>query len=232
VGPVRVVNEEDWQLDLARPARLRQVGWAVSGEEVVGNHEACAVAIPENRCEPDQRFDPIDYFRLKVRGARGNATLVGRGEARLLASGTEQDEVKDLKDVVFEVIRRDVDGEEDFVVRLSIQADLSLPDPRARLLAVDFSDRMAEALFTIGMPLNAERAVKLGPIHANARFDGTSIELSGYLESYRKGGRFETFLVSHSGGPFQTAPEDGRPFAIAPGDLVVAGNGAWRVEKR
>jgi hypothetical protein len=226
---VVVVDDEQGGVELARPARLTALGWALSGEVTIGNHAGCTVAVPETRYDEDQVFSPRCYFKLKVRGRRNKAWLMDADEAALRQGDERPSEVKDLEGVRLEILRRDEDGEEDFSVFLALEESLQLPDPRARLLAVDYADRIVEALFTRGLPLNADRVVQLGPILATARFDGQALVLANYLDSYRSEvGRYQPFFVQHGQGRFTTVPEDGRELRLEPGDLLIAGNAVFR----
>ncbi len=225
---VMVVDDEQGGVELARPARLVALGWAVSGEVTIGNHSGCSVAVPETRYDEDQEFSPRSYFKLKVRGRRNKAWLTDATEAVMHQGEARPTEVKDLDGVRLEILRRDEDGEEDFSVFLHL-GDMELPDPRARLLAVDYADRIVEALFTMGLPLGADRIVQLGPILATARFDGRELTLANYLDSYKSEvGRYQPFFVKHGAGRFTTVPEDGRELKLQAGDVLIAGNAVFR----
>ena len=227
---VSIVDDERVQFELARPARLVHIGWSLSGEVVVGNYVGCAVVVPENRYDEDQEFAPRDYFRLKVRGKRGKCQRLDQDEARLHTSKDEADKTTDLEGLRLEVIRRDEDGDEDFSVMLSLDTSMHLPDPRAQLLRVDQEDAVVRGLFATGLPLGAEHPVRLGPIHATARFEAGKVMLSDYLSSYRIGDRYEPFFVQRAGERFVTVPEDGRPIALNAGDHLIAGASVFAVE--
>jgi hypothetical protein len=221
---VVVVDESDWQLELSRPARLSVMGWMVSGEVTVGNFRGADIVVPENRCEPGQRFEATRYFQFTVRGKRGSVRRLSEREARLEQGGTTLEETRSPDSAVIEVIRRDAAGDEDFVVTL-VLTEANLPDPRARFLRVDLRDRMVRALFTIGLPLKASRVVQLGPIRVTAAFDGRRLRLTDYLGTYAKGdgGFHPFFLRSGPEGDFRTAPEDGSAIELQAGDQLLAG---------
>ncbi|MCB9765920.1 MAG: hypothetical protein H6739_39465 [Alphaproteobacteria bacterium] len=227
---IAVVHEQRWQLELARPARLLQLGWAISGEATVGNYNECAVIIPESRAEPHQLFHATEYFRLKVRNNRGKAQLLDPDEARMRVEGEDKRNTLDIDKVEFEIIRRDADGDEDFSIVLRLDPSVTLPDPRAQLLAIDHSDRMSQALFTIGFPLKAKRKVRLGPIRCEGTYQGGELTLTNYIRSYRQAdGSFLPFFVRQGDdGPFQTVPEDGRPVVLLPGDYVLIEKSLFR----
>ncbi len=222
--PVVYVDEAAWQMELARPARLVQLGWMVSGTVTVSNHQGATVAVPEARSEADQVFVKRDYFSLKIRGRRGQVRLLMPSDARLLVGGDEVAESSAPDEATLEVLRRDIDGEEDFAVVMSIRTLRGLPDPRARLLALDLEDPLAAALFVKGLPRSVARTLQLAAIRAVLTWTGQALTVDDYLGTYRKAdGSFEPFFVSRGGAGFQTAPEDGEAFALAPGDRLLAG---------
>ena len=226
---VVVVDEADWQQELSRPARLVLVGWMASGDVLVGNHRGADVIIPENRAEPEQTFAAADYFSVFVRGRRARATHLGAADARLEVDGAEVEETKDAA-ALLEVIRRDPDGEPDFEVPLRLRAERMLPDPRARLLAVDSDDPMVAALFALGLPLRTARTLTLGQLTMTATFDGEVLVVTDYLDSYRdpEGGGFRSFFIKHGDAAFRTAPEDGSPVRLAAGDHLLVGAAIYR----
>jgi len=221
--PVLSVDEATWKFEISRPAQLVVAGWMVSGEVTVGNHRTCAVVIPEVRAFKEQAFMTLEYFRLFVRGKRGKVELLQAGEASVRVAGASVESTDDLDQAALAVVRRDANLEPDFDVLLSIRPDPSLPDPRARLLALDTSDRLVAALFTTGCPLRSARSVQLGPITASVVYDGQRLHVSEYLESYRQPTGFRPFFLREAGRPWRTVPEDGTPFSLAPGDSLMAG---------
>lgn len=221
---VAVVEESQCQFELSRPARLSLVGWTAYGDITVGNHHDAAAVIPENRSEPDQTFFPQDYFSLFVRGRRVKAKRVALGEARLISGDRAVDETAEAEGLTMEVVRRDPDGEPDFFVTLTLQQDRRLPDPRSRLLAVAQDDPMVEALFTLGLPLRTPRTITLSGLTLTAEFDGERLTVTDYLDSYKQtDGSWKPFFIRHGEGRFQTAPEDGSPIVLSPGDLLLSG---------
>ena len=225
------VEEAQWQFELSRPGQLVQVGWMVSGDVVVGNHRGCGVVIPEVRAFPEQAFMTLDYFRLNVRGKRGRIELLQEGEARVTANGIEVNSCDNLDTARMQIVRRDQNLEPDFDVALDLQSDPALPDPRARLLRIDLTDRLTAALFTTGLPLKAGRRVRLGPIEVTATFDGQRLVLSDYLASYRQpGGGFRPCFYRDGAKPYRTLPEDGSPVSLAAGDTLIAGSCAYRFQ--
>jgi len=230
ITAVVAVDESEWQLELARPARLTLVGWMVSGTMIIGNHADAAITIPENRSKPAQRFNRTDYVELFVRGRRTRLRSLSAREARLLVDDAQVESTKEAGAVI-EIIRRDSAGEEDFEVVLELQRVRDLPDPRAQLLALDDSDRMAQALFTFGLPLGSARHITLGGISLSAAFDGEHLQISDYLASYRKAGSFAPFFVGGGGQAYRTAPEDGRSFTIEVGTHLIAGTAIYRFDR-
>ncbi len=228
---VVAVDEAGWQLALSRPGRLQQLGWMVSGRVVVGNHRAAQVVIPENRTFAKQSFEARDYFRLAVRGKRGQAELVDGDDARLLLDGGAVAESGALDQLQLEVVRRDEHGEEDFAVASTLRREPWLPDPRAQLLALDLDDRLVAALFTRGFPLRAATPVRLGPIDCIATYDAGRLVVSDYLDAYAyPDGSFQPFFHRSGDGRFRTAPEDGSGFALRHGDMLIAGISVYRFE--
>ena len=230
---VAIVDDEQVQFELARPARLVHIGWALSGDALVGNYLGCAVVVPENRFDEDQEFPPRDYVKLKVRGKRGKAELVNSDEARMEKDGEAIVSVKGLDGVSWQIIRRDEDGDEDFSVSMALDTEFSVPDPRGRLLRVDTGDAVVLGLFATGLPLGASHPVHLGPIHCTARFEAGKVMLSDYLDSYRiRDGKYQPFFIRRGGEKFVTAPEDGRPVALNFGDHIISGTCVYRVDER
>jgi hypothetical protein len=227
-SPVLAVEEARWQVELARPARLVQVGWMVSGEATVGNHVGCQVVVPEVRAFKEQAFMTLDYFRLSVRGRRGHIELLQEGEAGLSVGGQDVARTEELAGASLRIVRRDQNLEPDFDVILHLQQDGSLPDPRAQLLTIDPSDRLVSALFTLGFPLRAERRARLGRLGATFRWDGSRLRVSDYLGAYRSSGSFLPVFFRSSDRGWQTLPEDGAPVDLAPGDGLIVGTAVYR----
>ena len=228
---VASVDEETWQLELARPARLVLVGWMISGEVTVGNHHGAGVVLPEVRAVPDQRFTPVDYVQLNVRGKRGSATVLRGEDARIEVAGAEVPTTDALDGATLAIVRRDQLGDPDFDIALRVVVDPTLPDPRARLLRVDTEDRLVAALFTLGFGRRADRRVRIGPVEATFNYDGATLRIDGYLATYRgRNGKFQPFFVKEGGERWRTFPEDGARVELSPGDALLAGNAVWRFE--
>lgn len=224
------VDEDQWQQELARPARLVLRGFVVSGEVLVGNHRGAQVILPENRSAPQQLFAPRDYFRLHVRGRKASVELLEPDEAGLISAEGEVTRTERTADLLMEVKRRAVDGEEDFRITLALQSGSGLPDPRAQLLGLIEPDGMVDALFTRGLPMRQHHVLKLDTLQARAWFDGQSVVLDHYLDSYRRpDGSYRPFLVQHGGGGWTTAPEDGGPIQLRPGDRLVFGTAMYEL---
>ncbi len=230
--PVVFVDEGTWQVELARPGRLVQLGWMVSGTVTLSNHRGSPIAIPEARSEPGQTFLRQDYLSLKVRGRKGQAVLLNPSECRLLVDDEEVADSKDLDGARIEVLRRDVDGEEDFAVGLSVRSQSGLPDPRARLLAIDLEDALTAALFVKGMPRKVPRTLQLGRVRLTVTWSASQLSITDYLGTYRKpDGSYEPFFIARGGGGFQTAPEAGDPIVLEPGDQLLCGNELHEVRR-
>jgi hypothetical protein len=221
-GAVVATDDAEAQFELGRPMHLVLVGWTVNGEVTVGNHDACGLVIPENRIDPDQQFEPRTYLRFKVRGRKGTAEVLAPSEVRV-DDGAAGGPYDDPEAHVFDVVRRDDSGEEDFVVRLRVVEDKRLPDPRARLVQLDHSDPLSAALVTRGLPKGAPRTLVIDGLGVTFRFDGAVIHVTDYLATYRRGDGFLPFFVSRAEGRFKTAPEDGAAFELSAGDRLVVG---------
>lgn len=233
-GEVAVVDDQDAQFELGRPARLVQVGWAINGKVVVGNHSGADLVVPENRVESDQTFTATDYFQLKVRGRKASLSpLSGASECRIGGEPVSGD--VDLADVMVSIIRRDEDGDEDFTIDLTVVDDPALPDPRARLVSFNTDEPLAVALVTRGFPLKTERRLALHGLELTGTFDGESLTLSDYLDGYRQGDGFRPFFHqrggTEGGESFLTAPEDGSPLVLQPGDRIVVDGAVFRFER-
>ena len=197
---------------------------ATTGDVKIANHRGALVVVPENRSQREQIFYPVDYFELFVRGKKGRVHLVSENEARLVVDGVAAVDSDRLEDAALAIVRRTADGEEDFLVQLTLEKDDALPDPRAMRLEIETDDPMVRGLFTIGFPLRAPRMVELGPIRASGTFDGERLHLTDYLKTYRKkDGSFHPFFVRGPGGSFQTVPEDGAELVLEPGSDLLAG---------
>ena len=230
LGTVVVVEEHDWQLELGRPARLVHIGWMVGRPVTIGNHRGAELIVPENRAEPSQQFVASDYATLHVRGRSGQIHVSSSPDARLSVSGVACGETRDLANGRLEIVRRDLSGEEDFVVTLRVVEDPGLPDPRARLVVVNREDPMVAGLFTLGLPLRTARRVRLGPISATLAWDGADLKVHGYLEEYlRPDGSFVPMFVQNQGQPFRTFPEDGGTVRILPGDRLLCGLAVYQL---
>lgn len=223
------VEEAEWTLELSRPGRIVQVGWMVSGEVVIGNHRGAQVIVPEVRAFRDQAFMTLDYFRLFVRGRKGKVELLQEGEARIRVAGVETTATESMDQLSLEVVRRDANLEPDFDVRLTLVGDASLPDPRARLLWIDPTERLVSALFTLGCPLRSDRRVRLGSLVATVSFDGQTLKISDYIASYRTPvGGYRPFFHGGAGRPYRTFPEDGAPVVLQLGETLIIGLAVYR----
>lgn len=224
---VLFVDDAEAQFELGRPLHVILAGWMVNGEVLCGNHQAADLVIPENRIEAEQSFEPVDYFRLRVRGRKGHLSLVADHEVLIDGERPTEMEYEHPDDRVIDVIRRDDAGEEDFTVRLRITEDAALPDPRARFVAMDFNDPLAAALVTRGLPQGQPRTVDLEGIRMTLTYADNRITVSDYLASYRRGAVYRSFFVQKHGGRFKTAPEDGASFDVEPGDRLIVGHSVF-----
>lgn len=229
VESVVSVEEARWKVELARPARLVQVGWMVSGEVVVGNHVGAQVIVPEVRTFKEQAFLTLDYFKLSVRGRKGRIELLQQGDAEIRVSGQAHASSDDLARAELKIVRRDANLEPDFDVSLRVRRDETLPDPRAQLVAIDTSDRLVAALFTVGFPLRADRRLAVGKLVATFRWDGARLQIDDYLGAYRIDGGFLPLFSRHGDRPWQTLPEDGARVELAAGDGLLVGNAVYRL---
>jgi hypothetical protein len=223
------VDDQAAGVALGRPARLTLVGWSVQGSATLGNHAGADLVLPENRIEAEQVFEARDYFTLRVRGKRASASELHPTEVRVGGEAPSGD-LDSLDGITLEVIRRDEEGEEDFAVSLRLESDASLPDPRARLLRILDDEDMADALRVVGLPLKVGEAVQLQGIQATATFDGTTVTLADYLDSYRDGEDYKPFFVGLGDQRFRTAPEDGEAIVLSAGDRLVVGAAVYRVD--
>lgn len=230
---VLFVDENDAKFELAREVHLVHTGWSVVGELTLGNHTGADLVLPENRIDPDQSFKKVDYFTLKVRGRRTSMVVLAAQEFLFDEADVDAASFDDLIDIPIDVIRRDDEGEEDFAVRMAVLDDPSLPNPRARYLAIDTLDKLTQALITKGLPLNQGRQLELADIRLTATTDGERVTISDYLDTYRKSdGSFEPFFVQHGTEPFKTAPEDGSPIVLDHDDRLLIGHALYLVQRR
>ncbi len=221
-GQVVFVDDDDAQFELARRVQLVQTGWMVNGEVVCGNHTKAQLILPENRIVEDQVFTPCDYFLLKVRGRRGHVQVLSLDEVLIDTSIPGEERYEHLDEITIEVIRRDEDGEEDFSVPLVIVVDKKLPDPRARLLLLDYEDPLAAALVTRGLPARSQRRIDFHGLQATFYDTGEGVVvISDYLSTYRISDGYRPFFVQRGGARFRTAPEDGSDIELEIGDRIV-----------
>lgn len=225
------VEEKQWHQELSRPARVVQVGWSVNGEFSIGNHRGVEMVVPEVKSFAEQAFMTLDYVRVYARGKKTRIELVQEGEASVLVGGGKVRSTENGKEAEIQIVRRDANLEPDFDVSLRFAEGAGLPDPRAQLLKIDLSDRLVAALFTLGFPLRSDRRVALGPISPTIQFDGSQLTVSDYLGSYRTGAAgFMPFFYRSGDKPWRTAPEDGSPFTLLPGDGLMCGLNVYRFE--
>jgi hypothetical protein len=203
----------------------------VTGTLTLGNHGCADLILPESRSDRDQVFRPMDYLEVFARGGRARLERLAPSEVRLFQGGQPVEAISDPDAARVEILRRDPDGFEDFAIRLTLERSDQLPDPRARLLKIDLSDRMVRALFTLGLPLRQPRSVELGGVACRLTCDGDALELSGYLPAYRRAdGSFRPFFLGSPARGFQTLPEDGTPVLLRPGDRLIAGSAVYIFE--
>jgi len=230
---VAFVDESDAKFELARDVHLVHTGWSVTGELVLGNHTGADLVLPENRIDPDQTFEQVAYFRLKVRGRRSSLEVIAPREFLFDEADVTAQAFDDLLEIPIDVIRRDDLGDEDFAVRLMLLDDPTLPNPRARFLAIDTLDKLTRALVTRGLPLNQPRPIQVGALHLTATTDGEKVIITDYLATYRKpDGSFEPFFVQYGEEPFRTAPEDGSPIELQHDDRLLIGHAMYLVQRR
>ncbi len=132
-------------------------------------------------------FYPVDYFELFVRGKKGRdpSREPGRGAAHRSTASPRSTPIASRTRCSRSSGGRPTARRTSSSSSRSTK-DTALPDPRAMRLAIDTSDPMARALFTIGFPLRSERMVELGPIRASGTFDGERLHLKDYLKTYRR----------------------------------------------
>jgi hypothetical protein len=221
-GGVVFIDDAEAQFEIGRPLHLVLAGWMVNGEVLCGNHTGCDLRIPENRIRPDQILQAREYFRLRVRGSKGALDVLDPREVEIDGTPPAQS-YDDPASHTIEVIRRDDVGERDFTVVLKLVEERRLPDPRARFVAIDTTDPLARALVTRGLPKGAPRTLSLDTVELTFQYDGATIRVSDYLETYRRGTGYHPFFVQRGDERFKTADEDGAPFDLHPGDRLVVG---------
>ena len=229
LGDVVFVDEKQAQFELGRPTRLVMMGWMITGEMTCGNHGNASMIVSENCLETDQDFTPVDYFRIKVRGRKRKLTILASSE--VLVNGLEAtgSDLDDLGDQPVDIIRRDPDGDPDFMVRLSVVKDRRLPDPRGLVMKIDHDEPMAASLFTTGVPVGEPRTVTLGGLNATIKAVDKGIEVDGYLDSYKTSDGFHPFFIQQGRERFQAAPEDGRLLHLNVGDRMLLGNVLYQI---
>jgi hypothetical protein len=230
---VATVDENDAKFELARDVHLVHIGWSVTGELRLGNHTGADLVLPENRIDPDQAFEQVDYFVIKVRGRKSSLEVLAPAEFLFDEADVVAPAFDDVVEIPIDVIRRDDAGDEDFAVRMALIEDPTLPNPRARFLAIDTADKLTKALVTRGLPLNQPRNLDFGEVRLVATTDGQGVTITDYLDTYRKpDGSFAAFFVQYGDEPFRTAPEDGSAIRLEHGDRVLVGHAMYLVKRR
>ena len=222
--------EDQAQFELGRAMHVVQIGWMLNGTGIIGNHSSCEIVIPESQLLEDQTFKPADYLAIRVRGRRGSLQVLDSNEVYINGKAAEDEVYDELDGLEFEVIRRDDQQEEDFTVRLSVQADRSLPDPRARLIKVDTDDPLTASLFTKGLPTRTPRTIQYEDLVLTFDYDGNSVVISNYIGTYKTDNQFQPFFIQTSGGRFKTAPEDGADIPLTAGDKFMIGKSIFELK--
>jgi len=226
---VVVVGDDEAQFELGRRMQVVHVGWMVNGTLTLGNHTEADMILPECRLTPEQTFEPVDYLSIRVRGRRGHLDVLSSSEMLIDGNEPGQARYESPESNVIEVIRRDENGDEDFVVRMQVVQDRKLPQPRARLLQIDQEDDLAAALLTRGLPTRQPRVLELGGMRLTFFYDDGLVTISNYLASYQRPGGFHPFFIQSGEGRFQTAPEDGADVALRTDDRFVIGHCVYQL---
>ena len=231
LGTVVFVDDAAAQFELGREMQLVLVGWVVNGTVTFGNHSGATLVLPENRIVPEQQFEAVDYFQLKIRGRKGHLKILEPNELRMEGAPPTEMEYTNPEGVVLDILRRDDTGDEDFTVRVEIIEDPSLPNPRARLLALDVQDELAAALVTRGLPKRSERRLQLGGISMSFTYTGDAVHIHDYLNDYKTDKGYNPFFVQRGDSRFVTAPEDGALIELEPGDHIIVGDVLYSLQK-
>jgi hypothetical protein len=157
---VSVVDESAIQVELSRSARLVLMGWRRGGRLDLGNYVGADGVVPELASLGAPSYSRVDLAQVH---ADEGAVLVVPQTAKGLRLRLGKD-----GEVCLEVDRHDAHGEVDLTVRLSLHAS-----PAGEVSAdIELDDRMVQGLFTLGLPLRADRTVVLGGHPALVHFDG------------------------------------------------------------
>ena len=97
-------------------------------------------------------------------------------------------------------------------------------------MALDFEDPLAAALVTRGIGLDQSRELTLGGIRMSLLWDGEHLTITDYLDTYALPDGFAPFFVQTGNQRFVTAPENGEPIRLAPGDRFVVGTSVYLVK--
>ena len=232
MGEVVSVDEQQAMFELGRSTQLVMLGWMITGEMTCGNHQSAAMIVSENQTEPDQHFNPLDYFRLRVRGRRRRVTVLSPSELLVGGAPPDRDILEDLGEQAIEVIRRDAGGEPDFMVRMHVVKDRRLPDPRGLMCQIDHDEPLAASLFTLGIPEGTPRTVSIGALSASVKAIDQGVEIDAYLDTYQIESGYHPFFIQTGEQRFHSAPEDGRKITLAPGDRLLLGNALYQVVRR
>ena len=132
-APPLDIPEYLWELSLSASHQVRLLGWLIKGTQRVGNTADHDIIVPENRIQPNQVFTTQDYCTIHYR--RGTDAFSSHRSSDLVVDETESNKASKT---VFHIIRRGIQGSEDF--RITLKPDVSSIIPSSMSLSIDRGD--------------------------------------------------------------------------------------------
>ena len=153
-GPVVIsIAEQEWEFSLQSTYRIKILGWIMKGEQTIGNHNQCAICIPENRSTAQQRFQPTVYASAHIRHGKGHLTVQNGQEFHIHHSE------RPLLEQHFSLLRRSPSGHIDFKLQLKPSEDS--PVPGGMLFRLDHHDETTSAMFHVALYENMTQIAQL-----------------------------------------------------------------------
>ncbi|MGC6507524.1 MAG: hypothetical protein ACON4U_03865 [Myxococcota bacterium] len=147
------IAEQDWELSLHSPSRIKIHGWVLKGEMEIGNHINCGICIPENQTIPQQTFPPTVYAFAHIRGGKGHIEVLTPAEFECHNPDSS------LLEQQYSVARRSPSGNVDFNIPITLSDDC--PVPGAILFKLAHTDPTVSSMFHLSIIENLPQVIQL-----------------------------------------------------------------------